>query len=304
MKATRRQELKSNELAQTLDDIRAFLRRYGNYLGIGGAVVLALLAVWFFQSRSAGAARTAALQQMTRLPFTTDEEVRSSIKTLQTLATETTDAPFVIQTLRWRALMAVSRAQAAPDGTPAPEFLDLAEEAYQEILDGYPERHLDVAQALCGLATIEEDRFVLDGDLSHRDQAQAYLERLRDGAEYAGLPMVSVALDRLNASEETFTTIVLAPAPVTAAPDSQAPVGPVPLPTPITVTPGQPVRVGGPSTPGATPTTPPPGATPDPEPAADGAGSPDDTGTEQSSAPPESPAAPADTPEDPEGDQE
>ncbi len=303
MKATRRQELKSNELAQTLEEIRDFLRRYGNYLGIGGAVVLALVAVWFFQARSAGAARTAAFQQMARLPYTTDDEVRSSIETLKTLATETTDTPFVIQSLRVRALMAVGRAQAAPDGTPAAEFLDLAEAAYQEMLDRYPERHLDIAQALCGLGTIEEDRFVLDGALSHREKARAYLERIRDGAQYAGLPVVSVALDRLNALDETFTTIVLAPAPVTAAPGSQAPIGPVPLPTPTTFTPGQPLKIGGPATPEATPTLPPPSETPDPAPSAEPAETTDDTATEQSDDPPVSSAAPADTPEDPEGDQ-
>ncbi|MHC4610009.1 MAG: hypothetical protein ACYS7M_06640 [Planctomycetota bacterium] len=175
MKASRRQELRTNDLAQYLEDMRDFFRSYGNYLAIGAVVIAAIVLVWFYQKRSTSEALTAAIKQMRTLPFSTDEEVRSSVKKLQQMATESKNEGLIVLTLRSRAEMAMSRAHAAEDGTPSTEFLDLAEAACKEVLDRFPDRSLDVGPALSILATIEEDRFVLDSDPAHKEDRQVTL---------------------------------------------------------------------------------------------------------------------------------
>jgi hypothetical protein len=218
MKAARRQELKANELQQFLKEAGEFFRKYGNYF-VGALVVIALIALGYvYMTRSAAQALADARQEMNSLPFATDEEVRDSIAKLERLASENDSETFVVDTLRRRAGMAMNRAQAADDGTPSEEFLGLARTAYEEILQQFPERHLDVAAALIGLATIEEDLFVLDDDLTHKDAAREYLERIRDNPNLNGTPFQTVALDRLNALDETFVQVVM----VEAAPEPAA----------------------------------------------------------------------------------
>ncbi len=104
----------------------------------------------------------------------------------------------------------MSRAQAGEDGTPSAEFLDMAADAYQELLERLPHRTLEKGVALFGLATIEADRFVLDQDLSHQDKAREYLERIRDAAEFNGMPHKAVALEQLNRLDDLFVVIALA----------------------------------------------------------------------------------------------
>ncbi|MHC4064320.1 MAG: hypothetical protein ACYSUI_07445 [Planctomycetota bacterium] len=224
MKASRRQELRTNDLAQYLEDMRDFFRSYGNYLAIGAVVIAAIVLVWFYQKRSTSEALTAAIKQMRTLPFSTDEEVRSSVKKLQQMATESKNEGLIVLTLRSRAEMAMSRAHAAEDGTPSTEFLDLAEAACKEVLDRFPDRSLDVGPALSILATIEEDRFVLDSDPAHKEAARGYLERVRDDDQFTGTPLLGVALERLNDLEETFVPVVIAePLPPVLPPAIAAP---------------------------------------------------------------------------------
>ena len=224
MKAGRRQELRSNELAQYLEELRDFFRRYATYLMIGAVVIAAVLLVWIYQKHSTSEALTTAIKQMRAMPSSTDEEVRSSIEKLERLASESGNEAVVVQTLRRRAAMAMRRAHAAEDGKPSVEFLDLAEAAYQGVLNRFPNRSLDVGVALCGLASIEEDRFVLDSDPAHQEAARRYLQRIRDDGQLTGTPIVSVALARLNTLDETFLPIVIAAAlPTTAVPSLEGP---------------------------------------------------------------------------------
>jgi hypothetical protein len=213
MTATRRQELRTNELAETLQGVREFFEKHGNYV-VGAVVVVALVAlVYVYKDRSARQALADARQEMRALPFNTDDEVRESVAALKRLAAENTEGPFVRETLRLRAGLALDRAGAADDGTPSTEFLEMAREAYEETLARYPQAVLDRAAALMGLATIEEDLFVLDQDPSHRQRAREYLERVRDDQALNGMPFQSIALERLNAIDETFVPVALVEAP-------------------------------------------------------------------------------------------
>ncbi len=217
MKASRRQELRANELALTLEQLRDFARSYGNYLAIGAVVVAAIVLVWIFRQRSASEARTTAVKMMGSLTSSTDTEARDSINQLEDLLAETSDPDWAVQTLRRQAQVAMSRAKAADDGTPSAEFLSMAKKAYRQMLDRGAGRTLHLGAALCGLATVEEDEFILDGDAVHKEAARGYLQRIRDDAQFNGTPFQSLVLERLNQLDATFTVITLAPAPPPAA---------------------------------------------------------------------------------------
>lgn len=225
MKTTRRQELKTNELLETLRDARDFFDRHGNY--VVGAVVVAAVAVlvYVYKDRSASQTLANARQEMRALPFTTDDEVRSSVAALERLAGESKNDGFIRETLRRRAALAISRADAADDGTPSAEFLEMARSAYQTVLERYPNRVLDYGAALTGLATIEEDLFILDQDLSHKEKARQYLELVRDNEALNGMPFQSIALERLNALDQTFVQVAMVDAP-RPAPTPEDLVGP------------------------------------------------------------------------------
>ena len=219
MKAGRRQELRTNELAQTLEELRDFFRAYGNYVVGVLVVVAAVVLVWFYLQYSAGEALAEAKRQARALPYDTDAEVRASVSKLEELAADTEDEAFLAEAIQGRAQMAMSRVNVGEDGTPAAEFLDLAADAYRELLERVPHRTLEKGAALFGLATIEADRFVLDRDLAHREKARQYLERIRDAAEFNGPPFKALALEQLNELDDVFVVVALAdPLPPPAFP--------------------------------------------------------------------------------------
>lgn len=246
MKTGRRQELRANDLAQMLQDLRDSFRAYGNYV-VGGLVIIgAVILVWFYLQYSASEALAEATRQVQALPYNTDAEVRSSVSKLNELAAEIDDGPFLAEALQRAAAMAMSRAQAGEDGTPSAEFLDMAADAYQELLERLPHRTLEKGVALFGLATIEADRFVLDRDLSHQDKARQYLERIRDAAEFNGTPLKTLALEQLNTLDDLFVVVALAdPLP----PPTVTPLPPALQPPPTTNQPPGPVQPDAPGIP-------------------------------------------------------
>ncbi len=247
MKATRRQELKTNELAQTLEEIRNFLRSYGNYVLLGVICIAVIAVVWVYMKRSSAEALATANQEMNSLTADNDEAAQAAITKLTQLGAESSDEAFICETLRMRASVAMERAHAHETGEPSAEFLDAAQAAYDELLRRFPEQATAVGAALCGLATIEEDRFILDGDLSRKDKARGFLERVRDNSALTGHPIQTVALDRLNKLDETFVQVTLAPpiipqiTPVTQPGGVIGPMGATPD-NPIPVEVGETVR--------------------------------------------------------------
>jgi len=117
---------------------------------------------------------------------------------------------------------AMSLSTSRPDGFHS-EFLDRAAKAYQTLVDSYPDRMPVVATALAGLASIEESRFVIDGDLKHRDIAKGFLERLQNGTAFKGTPFQTEAARRLKSLASTFQAITLAdPLPLPPLPQLPA----------------------------------------------------------------------------------
>ena len=65
MKAERRQELKTNDLAQMIEDARQFFRNWGSYL-VGGVAVIVLVVAFALAPRLADNRRRL---RMTELPI-------------------------------------------------------------------------------------------------------------------------------------------------------------------------------------------------------------------------------------------
>ncbi len=214
MKTARRQELKHNELAEGLEQLRHSFSAYGNYI-VGGLVLIAVIVLGVvYVSRSAEQARATAAKKVRELPAATDEDVRKADVELRKIAADASGSSLAMIAIRRRAYTAMSRAHAAADGTPSAEFLDLAQDAYQEIIDQHPDKVLDVASALLGLATIEQDRFVLDQDSSHKGAVLKYLERILDDKALIGTPFQTAASDRKNTLDSVFVTVAMVDAPV------------------------------------------------------------------------------------------
>ena len=218
MKATRRQELKANDLAQTIEDMREFFRQRGNYVLIGVVAVAVIAVIWVYVQFSATKALADAKREMGTLSASTDDEAKDTIARLEEIAAGAKDQNLVVETMRRRAAIAMHRAQAAEDGTPSTEFLDLARAAYDDILERFPNRDLDVGVALSGLATIEENLFVLDGDPAHKEAARKYLDRIIERPGLNQTPVQLLAVDRKNSLDQTFVQVALAPPAPAATP--------------------------------------------------------------------------------------
>ena len=103
------------------------------------------------------------------------------------------------------------------ENPPDEEFNAMARRAFEHLLDRFPDSPLAIGRARCGLATVEENAFVLDGDLSHKERALAHLRAIIDDEALSLTPFVRIAADRIETLDETFTPVTFAPPP--AAPE-------------------------------------------------------------------------------------
>ena len=62
-----------------------------------------------------------------------------------------------------------------------------------------------IGLAQTGLATVEANAFVLDGDMAHKERFERHLTAVIDNPALNGMPLQRMALDRRNAVDATFT---------------------------------------------------------------------------------------------------
>lgn len=189
------------------------------------AVVVAVFIVGAFVVSRAGTAEQElkdAWQSLEGIPqksfFTqsnekrTDAEINMGFERLQELADEAKDDNLVFEVLATEAVIAARLSMLSEEGAD-PVYLDKAEQAYSALKERLPGNSLAVGTALHGLVGVESDRFVLDGDSSHKEKVRKLLEQLRDDARFANTPFQRSALDRLNRLDDVFCKVTLAPAP-------------------------------------------------------------------------------------------
>lgn len=219
MKAKRRQELHTNDLAQALDTLRQSFHQWGVYLLGGVAVVLAVYAI---STSIQSARKTQVLDAYKQLQQAgnaspenvpkSDDDLLASLDTMKRLAEESASPDFKLDATHQRAEFALGLALQNPEG-PQKEFLEKARESFEKLISDYSDRKVYVGRAHYGLFQVEAQLFAIDGDPSHKAVAQKHLEAIRDDPAFVGTPLMSAALDRLNEIDALFTKIEFEKAP-------------------------------------------------------------------------------------------
>lgn len=222
MDADRRHELKDNELAAALGQTRDYLDRHGKEIGIAALVILGVMAAVTFAMRSRAAAVEDVWRRRGELRFDELEVGKKSLDTLDALAREHSDPAFVMSALTdiGQKALRLSGMVATP---PDKELNDRARKVFTELKSRFGSNPMTLGASLLGLASAEENDFVLDGDLKHKDAAKAHLDQVVKEPKLNGLPHQAVALDRLKSLDATFTKVVVAPAPPPPPPPATDP---------------------------------------------------------------------------------
>jgi len=210
MKSDRRHELKDNDLAAALGSTREFLDRHGKQIGMAALAILALMAAVTFAMRSRAAAIEDVWRRRGDLTFDDLDKGKKSLETLESLTNELSDPAFVMSALMDQGQRSLRLSQMAPT-PPDKDLNERARKAFQDLKTRFPQNPLAVGSSLLGLASVEENDFVLTGDLKHKDNAKALLNQVVQDASLNGMPYQTAALDRLKKLDETFTKVVVGP---------------------------------------------------------------------------------------------
>lgn len=224
MKTQRRQELKANELSIYLMEMREYVRQHVSTIAIVavGAVLLVAAVAYrghtVSQSREQGwqAYRDAVLAAFTPAPDNPawQDEAMDQLEAIIDAAPD----PIVVSETRWQlAQFCLRQFLEGGDNDKRARLLEQAEQQCKTILNGPRPSTTMRGAALNGLIAVEENRYVLDGEPAHRENARDYLEQLRDGIEFLGTVFQADALSRLNDFEKRWKPLVLAEAPAPAA---------------------------------------------------------------------------------------
>lgn len=272
MKAERRHELKENELIQWLYSVRDYVSAHGTTIWWTVIVVLAVLVAALYVVRSRAQESAQQWEELKGLSFADPTEGKEALEQLAALAREATDTSFALTCLNRQvgiALQLASQVESPPDR----DLTEHARQACAELTRRFPNNPLAQGTALLGLATVEENLFVLDGDAAHKERCREHLQAVLERPKLAGMSFQLQATDRLAALDKTFTPVQFTPAPL---PDEPPQAAPTAAGVPATVTPALPGEVPAPD--------------PAPQPAEESAPG---TGTEPTDAPAEPAGAPS-----------
>lgn len=236
MKADRRHELKENDLVHILEQGKSYLDQNGKRLGLIVAGVLALVVLIGVALRSRAAGIEDTWRRHAELKFDKPEELMTALNSLKELGASASDSAFLLNSLVERGTQALRGARQFPGAVPNKDLNEHAREAFQQLLDRFSSNPLAVGLAHSGLATVEENAFVLDGQASHKDVAKRHLDAIVTNTTLFTTPYNRIAVDRLKSLDLTFQAVKFAPpAPVaaTAAPVTPTPVTPPTIPAEV-----------------------------------------------------------------------
>ena len=223
MKTRRRQELKTNELVETLRQAREFLEKHGTYV-VGGVIVAAVILVaslWYRNSLVAKhrhqwedyyaleQASTQFLVGRMQDPQAVGGEGFEVLVARHKTLVSSAGEPLV----RLRGLEALGEfcwqyALRGSGAGPGPESgakaLEESAAAYEQIVSGFPNDAWARGNALMALAVIAEER----GDF---DQAREIYGRIEGDPAYAETTLADLAEEALEQVDELREPIVFAP---------------------------------------------------------------------------------------------
>lgn len=213
MKASRRHELKENELAHMIESAKTFFDERGKSILL--VVVAAAAVIWIasfgLRSRATQHADEWARKMALEFDSTDLEKGRGALQSLASLARESSDKALVLSALIDQGTFALDLASGV-ESPPDLGLNDQAKQAFERLLSEYRGNPLAEGIARCGLATVAENAFALDGQSAHKQTALGHLEAVRDNTDaFTGTPFMTIALERLNNLDEVFTKIDFAP---------------------------------------------------------------------------------------------
>ncbi len=211
MKSERRHELRENDLAHAIAVVRRYLGDNGKQVATLAVAVIAVIVVVGIALGSRAATREEAWLQMNSLSFNTVEEGRQSAAALGQIIEEASDDDFVLVALMDLGRKALGLTQQVDDA-PDRELNDKARKAFETLLVRFGENALAFGTACSGLATVEENEFVMDHDPVHKERARKHLADMVENPALNNMPFHRIALDRLRTLDSTFTLIRFEPA--------------------------------------------------------------------------------------------
>lgn len=240
MDSERRHQLRENDLAHGLGVTRDFFEQHSKQITVVALTALVLFAIGSFVVRSRATAHEDVWRQKNELKFDDQKEGLRSVDQLLTIVNDSSDRRFVLDGLVEAGRQSLKLSKDAPF-PPDREFNGRARRAFEELLKRFSREPMPTGIALAGLATVEENDYVLDHNLAHKEKAREYLTRLSTDSMFNGLPFQRMALDRLKTLDSIFVVTEFAPAPP-APPAEPAAAVDVPVegaPVPVKVEPSQ-----------------------------------------------------------------
>ena len=216
MKASRRHELRDNDLQHVLETARSYMDENGRQVTIGLLIVGAVIAAAVFGVRSRSSAREDIWRRRALLSFDGPQVGRESLEALAAITKDVTDERFVRSSLIEQGHQGL-RLATLVDAPPDYDLTIRAQRAFKELLTRFADEPLAKGIGLSGLATVEENLFILDRDLAHRERTIEHLNAIIDDDGLNGMPFKRMAMDRLKVIDETFTRVEFVyPEPETA----------------------------------------------------------------------------------------
>ena len=206
MKAQRRHELKENDLQHMLEVTRKYLDENGKTIGFAVIIMAIAVSAIALTVRSRAAAVEDTWRRRNSLSFADPKTGKESLRALAAMTRESSDEDFVFRGLMDRGSQALRLAREVP-ASPDPELNTMAREAFEELLRQFGDKRLAVGIAHCGLATVEENEFVLDRDTAHKDRAEEHLTAVIEDPLLSGMPFQRLALDRRCALDKVFAEV-------------------------------------------------------------------------------------------------
>lgn len=225
MKTQRRQDLKTNELSVYITQLSEFVAQHAVAIIVSGVVLLGAVGAVVYANHTTALNRQLSWQayrdalQASQIPDPeNDDWVRDVVTQWQAVVVDYGDVAVSPQA-SWQLVdFCLRQFISADDEKLKAELLDSAERSCRTIIERYPQNTSLRAAALNGLAAVEQNRYVLDGDLAHKDRSRAYLEQIRNGKEFLSTPFQTAVLDRLNDFDRMWQPLVLVEPPPAAEP--------------------------------------------------------------------------------------
>lgn len=223
MKTQRRQDLKTNELSVYLQQVGEYVRKNASALILCGVILIASvgsIGYWSYNSKLKREQGWRAFQDASLAMLTPDAENPEWVSdiTAQWEALLADHGDSILGSLAaWRiSEFCLRQFTQSSDAKIKNDLLAKAERNCQWILSNELSSSTFRAAALNGLALVEQNRFVLDDDLAHKEKSRSYLMQIRNDAEFLGTPFQADVLTQLNEFDTLWEPIALleeAPAP-------------------------------------------------------------------------------------------